>query len=481
MAKRSRSGGEAEEAARRIVLLNRWLKAAADILGADSGCIVLSESGIARVVARHNLPHAFLATPVTAESAPYPMDGELLLKDASSRADILAFLGQIAAPRLGMLYRRTLSESPDRRLALVIQGSEPRPGLDDRDVALVREIAGHMAEEAERQFPAAGGGFARSLSMTRAGLAEWLKATDLPAAIFGDDLTLVAANERLMALVPAAWDQLIGRNIADMGLPGGTSLAFMLLHAIDSGVSTPRLELCFDRGPGLEETAAPSGAFAVMGAPVSPIDGADVVIVTVEPLSGAATDALALEPGPEQATVDFLMKTLVRRRALRSRNGVSYLTLRSWRQPIREHQIDAIKALKRHSAASLADGIADEIADDVTSLLGGGFRAVVPMPCGHSAPNNCLSLEVARSLGRRLSLPVATVLRLPPETGGSHPKTNAKRAAMILTGPVDGPVLLVDDVATSGRHVEEAVNLLRGANAPAMAIAWIGGDAAGED
>ncbi len=52
-------------------------------------------------------------------------------------------------------------------------------------------------------------------------------------------------------------------------------------------------------------------------------------------------------------------------------------------------------------------------------------------------------------------------------------RTHAARA------PVEGPVLLVDDVATSGRHIEEASLLLR-AQKPGcgvLAVAWIGGSA----
>jgi predicted amidophosphoribosyltransferase len=56
-----------------------------------------------------------------------------------------------------------------------------------------------------------------------------------------------------------------------------------------------------------------------------------------------------------------------------------------------------------------------------------------------------------------------------------------KRDAMRLVASVTGPVLLTDDVATSGRHIEEAVGLLRKADAAAMAIAWIGGDSASDE
>ena len=44
----------------------------------------------------------------------------------------------------------------------------------------------------------------------------------------------------------------------------------------------------------------------------------------------------------------------------------------------------------------------------------------------------------------------------------------------VLTDKVSGPALLVDDVATSGSHIEEAVKLLRPACGSVLAVAWIG-------
>ena len=83
---------------------------------------------------------------------------------------------------------------------------------------------------------------------------------------------------------------------------------------------------------------------------------------------------------------------------------------------------------------------------------------------------------IALALGRLLRLPVIEALRLPPMSGSSHPKTNVRRPRMRLNRALDGPVLIIDDVATSGQHMEEACRLLRPVAGAALAIAWIGGD-----
>jgi predicted amidophosphoribosyltransferase len=76
-----------------------------------------------------------------------------------------------------------------------------------------------------------------------------------------------------------------------------------------------------------------------------------------------------------------------------------------------------------------------------------------------------------------MKIPVVKALSLERVEGSSHPKTNVGRSPMRLEAAVVGDILLVDDVATSGRHLEEAALLLRNQNASVLPIAWIGGDA----
>jgi predicted amidophosphoribosyltransferase len=459
-----------------IILLNRWLKAIAALLGADAGCIVLNSGGISRIIARHNIPHAFMATESSGSAMPYPSDEELLVRDATGRPDLHAFLASIALDATGFFYRRTLSHDAARTISLVIYGQKPKPDLGDREIALAGEIAGEMIREVERYYPKGERGAAQSLSMSAADLGRWLERTDLPAAVFDAALRLISVNGHMRELLKLDWNALIGARIENLRLPAGESIAFLFRHALDVNLSTPRVDLALEdaEGQGLPRM------LRVVGAPVASTDAGPLLIATIDPtVMDAPPKALVgIERHGQEATAEFLMETLVRRRALRSRKDVSYVTLRSWRQSIRSHQITALKAVKRHAPHSLAAEIAADMRDDINSLFGAkGFRAVVPMPCGHSAPGRCLSLAVAQALARDLELPVAHALSMAPAKGSSHPKTNVARPPMSLMSPVEGPVLLIDDVATSGRHVEEATRLLRGNGASVLAIAWIGGDA----
>jgi len=60
-----------------------------------------------------------------------------------------------------------------------------------------------------------------------------------------------------------------------------------------------------------------------------------------------------------------------------------------------------------------------------------------------------------------------------PEGGASHPTKNARRPTMKLAVQPDVPVLLIDDVATSGAHIEEASMLLRKSAPAVLPMVWI--------
>jgi hypothetical protein len=171
----------------------------------------------------------------------------------------------------------------------------------------------------------------------------------------------------------------------------------------------------------------------------------------------------------------FLFSTLVKRAAVRSRNGVGYLVVRNWRAAIKEHQLSALRALKDHPPSSLVLGIGEELTQAVRSVFGHGhIENVVPVPCGNSGCDECLSTRISANVATRLGARYVAGLKPQGGSGRSHPRKSARLSAFDVVRKPSGVTLVVDDVVSSGRHLELAVRALRSGDKPVLAVAWIG-------
>jgi predicted amidophosphoribosyltransferase len=189
--------------------------------------------------------------------------------------------------------------------------------------------------------------------------------------------------------------------------------------------------------------------------------------------AGAATGYVS-EPNPIAL---FLERSLPQKAAMRSRNEASYVSVRTWRSSIKEHQIEALRALKRAPPPDFVDQIVSELVSAIDKLIGRDtFDVVVPMPCGSSGTHRCLSARLAERLSQVIGKPMVSALSAELRAGSSHPKNNASRPRMQVEQTLTESILLVDDVVTSGDHIEEALSLLRKSSSSAFAIAWIGGE-----
>jgi hypothetical protein len=59
--------------------------------------------------------------------------------------------------------------------------------------------------------------------------------------------------------------------------------------------------------------------------------------------------------------------------------------------------------------------------------------------------------------------------------GASHPKEFAKLPPLAFRHTPAAPALVIDDLATSGWHIEEALGMIRGLGLPAFGAVWIAG------
>jgi predicted amidophosphoribosyltransferase len=182
--------------------------------------------------------------------------------------------------------------------------------------------------------------------------------------------------------------------------------------------------------------------------------------------------------GPENAgshdtAGQFLLSTLAARTSTRNRKDISYVTLRTWTKQIKDHQLSALKIVKAHPNHQFVNDVASEMAEHIGKLFGAPrIGCVVPVP----RHDDCLSVQISRSLAEKLSVPFINALQHTPRQGRAYPRKNAvlDMPKLVSDSTHEAVVLLVDDVATSGRHIELAVQSLRTMARHVTAMAWIG-------
>lgn len=141
---------------------------------------------------------------------------------------------------------------------------------------------------------------------------------------------------------------------------------------------------------------------------------------------------------------------------------------------MKRRDIRALKLAKETVDPAIIAGAAAEVANLVKLFLGGapGF-SVSTVSVGHFRRPDSFAVRMAAAAAAELDQPFVKIFADRFVKGVSHPKELKKlRPLERLVLPAT-PVLLVDDVATSGWHLEEAMTNLRAAGVPCLAIAWI--------
>ncbi|GGC68479.1 phosphoribosyltransferase [Chelatococcus reniformis] len=185
--------------------------------------------------------------------------------------------------------------------------------------------------------------------------------------------------------------------------------------------------------------------------------------------------ALGLNPG-QPTDRPAPLGALVLRPTLYSRNGVTWASVRSWASRAKAEDIAALRAEKALPLSPVLAPAAEEVAELAERLIGKA-ASVTTVPCGHSRRPDCFGKQLAVAVADRLAAPFQQCFEDRFVRGASHPKEFRKLAPISWIDVTSHPgiVLLVDDVATSGWHMEEALTALRGKGCAAVGIAWISG------
>ncbi|HRK24400.1 MAG TPA: PAS domain-containing protein [Beijerinckiaceae bacterium] len=451
------------------------------LFGAQSALLVLHSAGVSRVIASSGTRQPYRSRQLDFSIAPYARDAEVVQPDASGEPHYQPIATLLGLPRLGFFLRTPVVVAAAYHLALLIGDPEPGKRPTPAKRKLLDNIKALIREEFSRHAPLLtdpSAGVTAAITLDTA--SQLVADCTMPAALLKADQTILAANQPMASLLDRPLDSIVGRRHSELAVPMGEAISALYRHAIESRISPPDCEV-------VTETESGRESFQLSISPFSPIETRDyfLFVTVADTASSNALEASITRQvesdmaRPREPSLAFLDETLVHRRTIRARNGVHYLTLRSWRTSLRDWQIKALRALKANTPSDMPSMIAEEMRYEMSALIGAqAFRAVVPIPCGHSGEGPCLSLEIARALGAKLDIPVIQAFVTQPLRGKSHPKENLRRPPLALIRSFEGPLLLVDDVATSGSHLEEAVKLLRPQSGSVFAVAWISGDAA---
>jgi PAS domain-containing protein len=375
---------------------------AAQLFEMDAAAVLIKQDNVSRLVASHGLPVAMRSHTFNFDNAPYAPNDQYVLANASGKGFAQALFSEFGFSPAGALLRIPIEVTERYSLSLMIFGKTPIVAPTKRKLKLVEELA-ELAKVEFRSVVQLLADPDNDVTVPRTLDEIKVMARQYPSAAFLLDskLRVIESNQKGADIAGISLNGMIGLTHSDLSTATADAVNFLYYRALETGVSPPDFEIVLNgkEGPRL---------FRMNVTPFSPTDTRQYFLfVAVTETTALARRALALETAitvdapalaPKDPSQMFLMDTLVRRRTIRQRKAANYLVLRAWRQSIKSYQISALKALKQNIPPDLPSAIASEIAGEVDALFGrAGFKAIVPVPCGHSRGPSCLSLEIARA------------------------------------------------------------------------------------
>jgi hypothetical protein len=171
-----------------------------------------------------------------------------------------------------------------------------------------------------------------------------------------------------------------------------------------------------------------------------------------------------------------LLGSVVHRPAIFRRNGIAWAAACAWRGAARVDDLAAFKRAKRELDERIV-GEAGELMATLIRQLHSNRPAdgVTCVPCGHSRRADCFGKQLAQSVADAFGLPFLPIFADRFCSGVSHPKEYAKLPPLQQIADPLPTMLIIDDLAVSGWHLEEWLLALRSLHASASAMAWISG------
>lgn len=462
--------------------LERLCAVAADLINVPAAALVLHRNGVSRLIASSGVPERFRSYRWEFAKANDAADKRNIILDAGNRAAKQGVARCLGFSRAGFFMRAPVIVQSNYVLSLLLLDEKPGQKPTSRQLNLLDQVIALMRKLFEQETPVLMNTVTDvNVAHTLEDICQAISASTEAEALLDSGFNTLSASMPMAQLLHMSSDMLPGQNYRQLRFNGSEPIRIFCETALRTHIAPPDFEIMTG------SAGIPRRIFQLSVSPLSPSGTQDYFLhfrVRETTEQSRLENLLALHArngrptrAKAEPTFSFLQETLVRRHSLRVRKDLTYLTLRTWRQSIRAYQIKALRALKQNVPPAVAAAVADEIAGEIQGLVGASvFKAVVPIPCGHTRDAPCLSVEIARALGVRLSLPAVQAFAAQPLPGTSHPKEIKRRPPMMLVRPVNEPALLIDDVATSGAHLAEASALLRPHCKSLLAIAWIGGD-----
>lgn len=379
-------------------MLARLCARAAEIMQASAATLLLKQNGTSRMIASAGLSKRYRSYLWSIDELPYNRDDQVTITDARSHPAIQKAALDIGLTSAGLFMRMPVIVHDDYVVSLMVIDEEPgqKPKKQQRD--LMNDIVQLVRVIFENDVPVLANPDADvTVPMQLETISRAVREPGQFEILLDAKLGIIAVSPAVAALLRATPEELTGKPITDFQFSGIEPIAFFCQRALQTHVSPPDFEIM------LEDRRNMRRVFQISVSPLSPTDTRDYflhLVVKEITVRSALEDRLMRNAGPVgqiatplEPSLAFLLETLIERRSLRARKNLTYLTLRSWRQPIRAYQIKALRALKHNLPPEMAGMIATEMEAELSSLVGpSAFKAIVPVPCGHTREGPCLSV-----------------------------------------------------------------------------------------